>query len=206
MKIVSESLADQVYAWLKAEILKGSIKAGEKISEEALAVKLGVSRTPIREALKRLSEYGIVFLSPRSHAIVIQISDEEAEKIAEFRICLEDFAIETVREDLFNEKFPTLEKIAAECLDANERGDRGKCFEKDSLFHAELVSCSGSQPLLDAYTRLSARIQLLRLNQDLHGEDLGFFLKQHSTILGHIKDGRKDDAKKLIRFHTLHRE
>ncbi|MBQ2259728.1 MAG: GntR family transcriptional regulator, partial [Spirochaetales bacterium] len=60
MKIVSQSLADQVYELVKSEILKGNIKGGEKIREDSLATQFGVSRTPIREALTRLAEYGLI--------------------------------------------------------------------------------------------------------------------------------------------------
>ena len=101
MKIVSRSLSDQVYELVKSEILKGNIKAGSKISEDALALQFGVSRTPIREAIRRLSEYGLVTLSPRSHAAVVKISDKVALDIASLRIDLEFFAIDNLQKELF---------------------------------------------------------------------------------------------------------
>ena len=102
MKIVSTSLSDQAYELVKGEILKGTIKAGSKISEDALATQFGVSRTPIREAIRRLAEYGLVTLSPRSHAAVVKISDKAAQDIASLRINLEFFAIDNLQENLFD--------------------------------------------------------------------------------------------------------
>ncbi|MCF0237569.1 MAG: GntR family transcriptional regulator [Sphaerochaetaceae bacterium] len=204
MKINSESLADQVYSWVKSEILKGNIKGGEKISEESLAAKLGVSRTPIREALKRLSEYGIVAISPRSHAHVIKLTETDAEEIANFRICLEIFAIDNIKEDILLSKLQNLRTLAIKVSEANGKGNRDKSFELDSKFHIELVNCACCPPLTDAYSRLNARIQLLRLNQDLYGEDLGFFLTQHNDLLVLLEEGKKEDVKTLLKYHILH--
>ena len=204
MIINSESLADQVYSWLKSEILKGNIKGGEKSSEESLASKLGVSRTPIREALKRLSEYGIVAITPRSHAVVIKITDKDAEQIAKFRICLENFALDSLNVDVFKSKLNSLKTLASKVDEANSKGNRDKSFEIDSKFHSEIISCTCCAPLLDAYNRLSARIQLLRLNQDLYGEELAFFLAQHNTILQLIDEGKIEEAKTLQTYHILH--
>ena len=68
--INKESLSDKVYALVKHQILSGELTGGMVISEEQLAQQFGVSRTPIREAIRRLSEYGLVIIKPRSHAMV----------------------------------------------------------------------------------------------------------------------------------------
>ena len=96
MKLVSKSLADQVYDLVKEQILSGKIPCGSKISEDSLATQFGVSRTPIREALKRLSAYGIIQMEPRSHSSVISLSEKESQDIATFRIYLEDYAIDHI--------------------------------------------------------------------------------------------------------------
>lgn len=204
MKIVSTSLSDQAYELVKGEILKGTIKAGSKISEDALATQFGVSRTPIREAIRRLAEYGLVTLSPRSHAAVVKISDKAAQDIASLRINLEFFAIDNLKEDLFNKNYDKLNKIASDCQLQLSNGERDKAFELDSAFHSLLIECTDNQALVEVYYRLDPKIQLLRIEQDLNPDSLLSYLQQHTNLLLLLKNGDKLEAKKLIREHITH--
>lgn len=204
MKIVSTSLSDQAYELVKGEILKGTIKAGSKISEDALATQFGVSRTPIREAIRRLAEYGLVTLSPRSHAAVVKISDKAAQDIASLRINLEFFAIDNLKEDLFNKNYAKLNNIASDCQLQLSNGERDKAFELDSAFHSLLIECTDNQALIEVYYRLDPKIQLLRIEQDLDPESLLSYLQQHTKLLLLLNNGDKLEAKKLIREHITH--
>ncbi|MDD5973654.1 MAG: GntR family transcriptional regulator [Spirochaetales bacterium] len=204
MKIVSTSLSDQAYELVKGEILKGTIKAGSKISEDALATQFGVSRTPIREAIRRLAEYGLVTLSPRSHAAVVKISDKAAQDIASLRINLEFFAIDNLKQDLFNKNYDKLNKIASDCQLQLSNGERDKAFELDSAFHSLLIECTDNQALVEVYYRLDPKIQLLRIEQDLNPDSLLSYLQQHTNLLLLLKNGDKLEAKKLIREHITH--
>ena len=204
MKIVTQSLSDQVYLMVKSEILKGNLKMGERISEDALAEQFGVSRTPIREAMRRLSEYGIINLAPRSHASITKIGIEDAMDIAELRIDLELFGIDHIREELFMKDLEEISRSAAECLYAISIGDKARAFEFDSTFHVGLMKATGNQALVDTYTRLDAKIQLLRIEQDLDEKTLVDYLAQHNELIQLLKAGRKDEAKELIREHISH--
>ncbi len=75
--ITQESLSDKVYTIIKQQILSGELKGGTLLSEEAFAEQFGVSRTPIREALRRLNEYGLVKLKPHSQAVVHKVDEKE---------------------------------------------------------------------------------------------------------------------------------
>lgn len=204
MKIVSRSLSDQVYELVKSEILKGNIKAGSKISEDALALQFGVSRTPIREAIRRLSEYGLVTLSPRSHAAVVKISDKVALDIASLRIDLEFFAVDNLQKELFEKNYLELSQLAFDCQLQLANGERDKAFELDSAFHSLLIQCADNQALTEVYTRLDAKIQLLRIEQNLEPQALLSYLQQHTNILMLLKSDDKLSAKKLIREHIMH--
>ncbi|MDD7272064.1 MAG: GntR family transcriptional regulator [Spirochaetales bacterium] len=204
MKIVSTSLSDQAYELVKGEILKGTIKAGSKISEDALATQFGVSRTPIREAIRRLAEYGLVTLSPRSHAAVVKISDKVAQDIASLRINLEFFAIDNLQENLFDKNFSKLTQLASDCQLQLSNGERDKAFELDSAFHSLLIECTDNQALIEVYYRLDPKIQLLRIEQDLSPESLLSYLQQHTKLLLLLKNNEKLKAKKLIREHITH--
>ena len=204
MPIVSESLADQVYNLLKNDILKGKMKGGDKISEDNLATELGVSRTPIREALKRLSEYGLISLAPRSHASVVTVTEKEAEDIASLRVTLESFAIDNIKVENLNNNLETISRYAADCQYALNVGDRAKAFELDSLSHVSLIDLAENKALSDTYRVLDAKVQLLRIKQDLPEDKLSYYLMQHTTLIQLIKNGKKQDAKVLIAEHITH--
>ncbi|MCH3918306.1 MAG: GntR family transcriptional regulator [Spirochaetia bacterium] len=202
--IKQTSLADQVYEVLKEKILSKEIKGGEKIQEEELARQFGVSRTPIREAIRRLSEYGLVTLNPRTHAEVNKINDREALDIAKVRIALECFAIDNIDPKILELNFPTLSRHAADCFFAFSTGKRAEAFEYDSLFHSTLIKTTGNNALMDLYNRLDAKVQQLRIEQDEPDEELSMYIGQHGTLMQLLKDNKKQQAKELLKKHILH--
>ena len=204
MKLVSKSLADQVYDLVKDEILSGKIPCGSKISEDSLASQFGVSRTPIREALKRLSTYGLVQMEPRSHSSVISLSKKESDDIAEFRIYLENFAIDHINEESFKNNLETICRYASDCQYALAIGNRAKSFELDSMFHLALVGVSDNSAMKDVYERLDAKIPLLRVAQNENNEELSSYLSQHMQLIELLKSGKKEDAKNLMYEHIMH--
>ncbi len=204
MKLVAQSLADQVYDLVKREILKGNIKGGEKIREDNLASKFEVSRTPIREALTRLSEYGLITIVPRSHAAVVKISDKAAKDIALLRVELEKFAIRTMSPEGFSAVLNQISRYAADCQYALSVGERGRAFELDSLFHISLISGTGNEALIDTYNRLDGKIQLLRIEQNLDDNELSEYMAQHTQMIQYLKSGNKEAACELVAEHIMH--
>lgn len=204
MKKVPQSLSEKVYDSIKTAILAGDLKAGDKISEDRLAEEFGVSRTPIREALQRLSEYGLVSIAKRSHVSVVSISREDAANIAGLRIALEQYAIERIRPELFMEHLADITRCAADCQYALLMGDRAKSFELDSLFHIEVIKSTGDSILADVYSRLDVRLQLLRVAQNENTQTLLGYLSQHLELIQYIKNGDRERAKELIRSHIKH--
>jgi DNA-binding GntR family transcriptional regulator len=203
-KCVQNSLADQVYAMLKEQILSGQLKGGMKIPEEQLAEQFGVSRTPIREAIRRLSEYGLVTIKPRSHAIVSIITQKEASDIAKVRVSLEQLAIESIDEKVYAENIKEFSRFAADCQYALGIGDRATVFEQDSLFHLALIKASNNHALFSICERLDAKIQQLRIAQDLPDDELTYYLNQHSQIMSLLKNGDIKACKQLLYEHITH--
>ncbi len=203
-KIKQQTLADQVYAQVKNEILNGNLKANDKISEEDLAELYGVSRTPIRDALKKLADYGLIKIVPRSHAIVNSVSSKEAKDIAKIRITLEQFSIDNLTDESLNQNFENLCRYASECQFALSMADKAKVFENDSLFHLTLIKATNNLTLIDLYNRIDAKVQLLRLEQDTSMEDLSKYISQHSEILNFLKNNKYEEAKDLLKNHIMH--
>ncbi len=200
------SLADKAYAAIRAGILSGRIGLGKKISEDSLAEELGVSRTPIREALRRLSEEGLVMLYPRSHAAVASISPDDAENVRRLRLVLEDFAIAEMDAERFRAEEEHLVSLAEECTLDAMRGNRAAALESDSRFHIGLITASGNKALATAYQKLDAMIQLSRLANGFSEEKLIAHIGEHLPILRFISDGRIEEAKALMKEHIVHED
>ena len=200
----TQNLSDEIYNLLKDQILSGKLKGGEKIPEETLAKQFGVSRTPIRESVRRLSEYGLVQIKPRCYAEVATITEKEASDIAYVRIHLECLAIDLITPQSLEKNIRNLARCAAECQFALDVGDRGLSFEHDSMFHTELVRTSENQALIYLYEHLGAKIQQLRLNQNLYGIALKDYTIQHEKIMSLLKDGKKEECKVLLYEHIMH--
>lgn len=204
-KIISkESLSDQVYKHIKRMILSGELKGGERVPEAALSELFGVSRTPLREALKRLSDYGLVFLKPRSYAEVVEISDTEARQIAQVRLHLEKLAAQCFSEHAEEEDYRALKQIAEECEHLTETGDLAGSYEYDSRWHLELAKRSGNKYLYEILEKLDARIQLLRLNQKLEAEPLQHYTKQHTVLIEAIRNRDTKIVNSMLTSHIMH--
>lgn len=202
-EIQRQSLSEQVYRYIKRLILSGEIRGGEKIPEEKVARQFGVSRTPIREALKRLEEYGLIYLKPRSYATVIALKPHEAGQIACIRSQLETLAVSLLTECATEADFKELKTMAAECDKLIGNGDVGDLFEKDSLLHLEIAKRTGNRHLYEIVEKLDAKVQLLRLIIRLPLDKLTSYVGQHSEIIKAMETRDKDAAEAMMRKHIL---
>ena len=201
--IERQSLSEQVYHYIKRMILSGALQGGEKIPEEKIARQFGVSRTPIREALRRLDEYGLIYLKPRSYAVVVDLDPREAEHVAQVRAQLEALAVSLLAESGTEEDFSVLEKLAQECHEQVEKGDLAGTFEKDSQLHLEIAKRTGNRHLYEIFEKIDAKVQLLRLVVHLPVEELQMFIGQHRDIIEALKRHDKSAAESLMKTHIL---
>ena len=197
------SLSDRVYFYIKDLILSGELKGGERIPEEKVATRFGLSRTPIREALRRLEEYGLVRIKPRSYAEVVTLSPEEAPDVAELRAAIEGLAVERVAQRADKADLAELRRLNDACTEAVNAGDIAAIFEHDSDFHLEIARLSGNRHLYELFEKLDAKVQLLRLVLHLPPKELAAFVAQHVTIIDAIAAGDATRARRIMEGHIL---
>jgi DNA-binding GntR family transcriptional regulator len=202
-KIHRQSLSEQVYHYIKRLILSGEILGGERIPEEKVAKQFGVSRTPIREALSRLEDYGLIRIKPRSYAVVVALDPREADQLAVIRAQLETLAVGLLTDCGTNDDFKALDLLAKECNALIAEGDIAAAFEKDSLLHLEIARRTGNRHLYEIYEKLDAKIQLLRLVLRLPLEKLIVYIKHHDEIIRLMKKRDKDAAVALMKHHVM---
>ncbi len=202
--IKKKSLSDLVYDHIKKMILSGELKGGERVPEQQLSELFGVSRTPLRDALKKLSDYGLIYLKPRSYAEVVSISEEEAHQIAEVRVNLEIMTCQLFSQRASEELYDKLDELSSSCFDHAMSNDIAKLFEYDSLFHLTIAKNCGNYVLYDIFEKLDARIQLLRLNQKLDLSHLETYIKQHKILIQAMRNKEQKLISSIIQNHIMH--
>jgi DNA-binding GntR family transcriptional regulator len=201
--IAKQSLADQVYGYVKRLILSGELQGGERIPEQIIARRFGVSRTPIREALMRLEEYGLVTLKPRSYGEVAQLEPSEAVHIAQIRAQLETLAVELLSKNGTEQDFHVLQNLSEECSRLLEEEDVAGMFDKDSQFHLEITRRSRNPHLFEIVEKFDAKVQLLRLVLHLPYDKLKQYVGQHEEIINLMRRGNSREARDLMEQHVL---
>jgi DNA-binding GntR family transcriptional regulator len=158
-----KSLADQLFIHIKRMILSQELKCGESIPEEKIAKIFGVSRTPIRETLRKLEKYGLVKINPRSQATIVEMGPEEAHYIGEVRNVIEALAARILAKTAGSEDIKSLAEIDQKCVRAVKSGNSGEAFEADGLFHLEIAKRCGNPYIYSILKNLEAKIQLIRV-------------------------------------------
>jgi DNA-binding GntR family transcriptional regulator len=198
-----QSLSEQVYEHIKRLILSGRIQGGERISEEKVARQFGVSRTPIREALRRLEEYGIIRVKPRSYAEVVGLDPAEAEQLSVVRAQLETLSVRLLTEYGRDKDFDALGKMAETCNRLILSGDVAGTFENDSRLHLELAKRTCNTHLYEIFEKIDAKVQLLRLAMALPLTVLTGYVNQHMAIIDEMRNRNKTGAVDLMNLHIL---
>jgi len=195
-----KSLSDQLFIHIKGMIFSQELKCGESIPEEKIAKIFGVSRTPIRETLRKLEKYGLVKINPRSQATVVEIAPEEAHYIGEVRSAIEALAARILAKNATAEDIKSLEEIDKECVRAVKGGNSGEAFEVDGLFHLEIAKRCGNPYIYSILRNLEAKIQLIRI-MNCSLKNMVSDIKIHSRIIEALENHNSKNASSLMQEH-----
>jgi DNA-binding GntR family transcriptional regulator len=206
--IEKRSLGAQVFQHIKAMILNQELKGGERIPEQKIARLYGVSRTPIREALHKLEEYGLVKIYPRRHAEVVRVDRSDRAHIAQILTSLECLAVRLLAQNASDEQCDTLQQLARDCIALAKAGDQAAVFAKNSEFHLTISRLTANPYLYEIQRDLDVKIQLLRSALCISLDEVCAGLNLHLSIVDSIRrhDGEKAEA--LMREHlaAFHRQ
>ncbi len=158
LPVVNASAADRAYAFVREGILARRFAANDLLSEGQVADAIGVSRTPVREALLRLQSEGMLRLLPKRGALVLPVSAEEMADVLETRRLVETFAARRIVTDgHVGPLVACLQRHIEEMRGAAKRRDTGAYVEADRAFHVELVAAAGNEILTALYRSLRDR-------------------------------------------------
>ena len=199
-------LRDVVFNTLRKAILTGQLKPGERLMEVHLANKLGVSRTPIREAIRKLELEGLVIMIPRRGAEVAQITEKSLKDVLEVRRTLDVLSVELACERISEEEKQQLKTACLEFEKATKGKDASVIAKADVKLHDLIVDATGNQRLKQLVNNLSEqmyRYRFVYIKDESQHEKL---IAEHREIYEGILAGDKERAAKAAGIHIDNQE
>lgn len=203
-RIQTTSLAQEAYRVLQRMIVHGELAPGERIVEPALCNQLGISRTPLREALRMLASEGLVTTRRNRNAVVTLIDPQELEHLFEVEAGIESLAVGLAAERMTNTELKQLETLQARLEKLHEKGDRDAYFALNQRIHAQLVAGAKNPVLEETHRRLLGRLERARY---LALDRLGRWQEstdEHRAILEALKTRDGERARRLLADHVQH--
>lgn len=199
-------LRDVVFNTLRDNILTGEMKPGERLMEIHLADKLGVSRTPIREAIRMLELEGLVTMIPRRGAEVAQISSKGLRDVLEVRQALDALAIELACDRITEEEISALRKACDRFAETTKTQDVVKIAGADVDLHDIIVKAAGNDRLAQMVGNLSQQMYRYRLEHIKDVTQHERLIEEHEEIYRCLKNRDKEGGAKAIKTHIYNQE
>lgn len=196
-------LRDVVFNTLRQAILTGELKPGERLMEIHLAERLGVSRTPIREAIRKLELEGLVTMVPRRGAEVAQITEKSMNDVLEVRRAVDALCVELACERISQDELASLEKACdhfAETVRAKEK-DVKKIAQADVALHDIIVQATGNQRLIQLVNTLSEQMYRYRFEYLKDFSQHEKLIEEHRIIYEAIVKKDRETACEAAKTH-----
>lgn len=199
-------LRDVVFNTLRQAILKGELEPGERLMEIQLAERLGVSRTPIREAIRKLELEGLVLMIPRKGAEVAKISEKSLRDVLELRRSLEELAIELACQRMTEEEIDELEDAQRAFRKAVDSKDVMLMAETDEKYHEIIYQGTKNSRLVQILNNLRKQMYRYRLEYIKDADKRQILLIEHDNILKAVRNRKVAEAKAAMREHIDNQE
>ena len=199
-------LRDVVFKTLRQGILTGELKPGERLMEIHLANKLGVSRTPIREAIRKLELEGLVTMIPRRGAEVAQITEKSMKDVLEVRKVLDTLSVTLACERITEEEKEQLRDACADFEDAVKTGDFSMVAKTDVAFHDIIVAATRNIRLSQMVNNLAEQMYRYRFEYIKDSTQHNRLVQEHREICDGIVKGDKGKALAAIEAHIDNQE
>lgn len=199
-------LRDVVFKTLRKAILTGDLKPGERLMEIHLANKLGVSRTPIREAIRMLELEGLVTMIPRRGAEVAHITLKSLQDVLEVRRALEALAVELACDRITREQLLTLREACDHFAFVTKTGNATEIAKADVELHDIIVQASDNERLKQLVNNLSEQMYRYRFEYIKDASKHEQLIKEHEIIYNAIAKKERATASAAIKTHITNQE
>jgi len=198
------SLRQQAADVIRASILAGELRAGEIYSATMLAQRLGVSPTPVREAMLDLASGGLVEPLRNRGFRVLTPDERDLDEISELRLMLEPIAMRSVVERATDEQLAELEAVVATIVERAEVADVAGFLVADRAFHLGLLELLGNGRLVRLVAQLRDQTRLVGITELAREGNLAASAREHRDILTALRTRDADAAEQLMRRHLVH--
>ena len=196
------SLATEAAALIRQEILAGRMKSGDRLVETRLAAEMGISRAPVREALKLLRAEGLVGQEPNRGAFVISLTDADVRELYDVRAALEARAARVLARAHRGEDVAALGGLVEHLEQAASEGDVHALYAVDLAFHTALVELTGNGRLLELFNRSVPALRgIISLDERAYGS-LADVARAHWALVKAIEEGNENVASRYAEQHV----
>ncbi|KXZ38888.1 DNA-binding transcriptional regulator, GntR family [Alkalithermobacter thermoalcaliphilus JW-YL-7 = DSM 7308] len=194
-------LREIVFEHIREAILTGKLKPGQRLMEVQLAEQLGVSRTPVRETIRKLELEGLVVMIPRKGAYVADVSLKDIIEVLEIRSALEGLAASLAADRMSDEDIEKLEIISYQFKDSLEKQNLQQIIEKDVEFHDLIFQSTNNQKLIQMNNSLREQVHRFRITYISDFDTSKDLLKEHKHIVEAIINRDSESAMKYAMHH-----
>lgn len=199
------SISDQAYEVLKESIFGRQFAAGERLDLSVIEQQMGISRTPLREAITRLALEGLVEIVPRSGTFVTQPSRQDIVEQFGVRLALEVYAIGVSAKRLTDRQMKQLASLARQMRALGEVQDRSETYsqytELDRAFHRLIIEGAGNSLLVQLWEQVNLHMQMARIRYRRTDRDLDTTIAQHEAIAQAMPERDPAVLRKLMHAH-----
>ena len=202
-QVPHRSLREAALAAIRQAILCGDLKPGQRLMESDIAEQMGMSRAPVREALRQLETEGLLVSEPHRGTFVAELSSTDLWEIYTLRAAIESLAVRIVTEKASAETLAQLQQAVADMAQAAREGNLVRLAALDMSFHEMLCRASGHSRLLDVWLSMTVQIRTfidLTHTLCLPADEL---VCLHTEVVEHIQNGRAEEAGQTLTRHIL---
>jgi len=197
-----ELLSQKVYQVLKKEIVRGILESGSSLSENKLAKGMHVSRTPIREAMRKLVSEGLVKTSPNKKMTISEVSLADVKEVLMVRGALEGLAASISAKRISSQEIGKLEKIVTKMSRYLTKEDLSSYCEVDDEFHNLILSICGNKWIIKVCENLGNFIYIYRSKSLSVPGRPKYSLEEHQAIIESLKKHDSEEADRLSKIHV----
>ncbi|MDU8911892.1 GntR family transcriptional regulator [Aestuariicoccus sp. MJ-SS9] len=196
-----KSLRELALEHLRNSIIDGSLKMGQVLSERKISEELGVSKSPVREALAQLRDEGLVSIEPQKGARVFSLSEPEVTQICDFRQAIETAAFELALSRDPDGLAQDMQQVVNDMERERARGNEKGYLSLDTAFHQMIFEHARNDYLTASYTRYIGKIAALRTHLAKLPQHTDLSFDEHRQIAIAVREGNLDKIKALLKEH-----
>ncbi|EPR14421.1 GntR family transcriptional regulator [Ruminiclostridium papyrosolvens] len=199
-------LREVIFNSLREAIIIGELRPGERLMEVQLAEKMGVSRTPVREAIRKLELEGLVDMIPRKGAHVAELSIKDIMDVLEVRASLDGLATSLAAERITDDELKELKHINGQFASYIEKENLNGSIKKDVEFHDIIYKASRNDKLISILNNLREQVQRFRVIYLKEYNNSKNLIKEHNDIYEAVSSRSMENARNIAKTHIINQE